>query len=371
MLRSLCFAFSALSVGCTCNQETSLSAQEVPEQDPLVVPTPASIGTYLSFDTASDGIQLTMAFYDRELGGLGYAIGMPNDDLTIDWTFERADGYPDPTNGLDSIDTGRYASQRTAPDGTVWAAHQEATGNLRVSHREGPNTWSSTRVEPGGNYASLDVGADGLPQVAHITENAEVKLTRFDGTSWSSLVLYTGEANGEIPAGVSHSRIFVDGPATYVAFRNDALQSLQVAEITAGPTVVVRDVDGRGDVGAWPSLGKVNGRIVTAYHHVGRQDLMVAIRDPDGTWRRQVVDDEELRGADSEVFEIDGSIAVLYFDGMNNDMMLARQVDTEWQIEAVGTDGALGYFNEVTFAAGHWWIGSFEQASQSLFVRAL
>ncbi len=370
MLRALCQLAVVCSAVLGCRPENEIvSPEPEPESLPVVRFEPENFGSWLSLDRAPDDERLTMAYYNRAVGALGYAVGTPAEDGSVDWVHERVDGYPEPT-GLDPTDAGKYASQRTMPDGTVWVAYQEVDDVvLRVSQRRGPGGWSEpAELEEGGAWASLAIGADGQPVVAHCNPaTAEVRIVRFDGQEWTGSSVYRGAAGPGGVASVSHTRLFVSGKQELLAFRDDARGSLWVAELGAGEPV---EVDADGNVGAWPSIVAGSG-LAVAYHDVGRQDLRVAIRDESGEWSAQVVDEGELRGADTEIFVMDGQLAVLYFDGHNNDMMLARQEGSAWSVSTVRTQGAVGYHNEVVQVAGRWWVGSYNHTAKSLFVQAL
>ena len=222
-------------------------------------------------------------------------------------------------------------------------------------------------LEPGGQWVSLDLDEAGQPVVAHCDPEAgAVRLLRFADGAWSGETLHTSTA-------VSHTRVFADGGIVYVAFREEASEGagkLMLATVD-GADVSVAEIDADGDVGAWPSIGRDGAALVIAYHDVGRQDLRVAISTEDGRWRRSVIDEGELRGADTEVFSLGGELSIVYFDGRENDLMLARRIAGDWRSERIGTDGALGYHNEVAFTAGQWFVGSFDQGRRDLFLRVL
>ena len=359
----MCFGLFGALAACNCNPPSLGTSPETPPFDPVLVE-PGNFGRWLSMDT--DGSRVTMAYYNRSVGGLGYATGVPNADDTLTWAHEAADGYPD-ASGIDTVNVGKYASQRTAPDGSVWIAYQDVDkGALRVVHRTPGRGWSApAELDAGGTWIDLEIGPTGNPVVAHCNpQTNEVRLLEFDGERWVSTQLYQGQGP------VAYSRVFVQQDTIFVAFRDEAQQALMLAEIE-GASRTVSLVDDEGDVGAWPSIAIDSGALAIAYHDVENQDLRLAIRTPDGGWRRSVIDDGELRGADSELFELDGQLAVVYFDGWNNDVMLARRSEEGWIIEPIGEEGTLGYHNEVAFAAGRWWAGSYDQTARTLFVKAL
>ncbi|HHO50990.1 MAG TPA: hypothetical protein ENK18_08995 [Deltaproteobacteria bacterium] len=374
-----------LFVGCNCNNNGNGQDFTFPGggPPPSSIP-PENFGSWLSFDTAPDGVRLTMAYHDLVLGGLGYATGVPNEDGTVSWAHERVDGYPDQT-GLNLTEAGKYASQHTASDGTVWVAYQDSTlGSLKAAHRLGPGSWELFDVDPGGGaagtWASLQLTEDNLPVIAHCdASSAEIRLSRFDGTSWSTSTLFTGsdeeyvDADGvpqTRPAGVAYTRLFLDGQKEYVAFRDEARRSLGFLEGSGG-SFTHSVIDASGDVGAWPSIGKDGEDLVVAYHDVANQDLRLATLQG-GEWSTQVVDDRDMRGADSEIFSLDGELAILYFDGYNSDILMAHREGSGWVSSVVGGEGkAVGFHNEITFASGKWWAGSYDFTNGTLFVQAL
>jgi len=351
---------SLLLTACNCNASQDVTYPVVGDPDagaPL-----DNFGSWLSMDVAPDNARLTMAYYDLDRTGLGYAVGTPSADGTIRWLHEQVDGYPDSV-GLDLVDVGRYASQRTAPDGTVWVAYQDvANGTLKVAQRLGPNQWELGGVVDGGgeggNWASLQIDEQGLPVVVHC-DGSDARRAAWDGTSWSTGTLYTG--------GCAHTALSIDGGRERVALYDTSQQSLVLIEDGSAAEVV----DDAGDVGAWPSMWTDGTQLVIAYQDVENQDLKLATRQG-GSWDISVVDDGPLRGADSVVFERDGALSVLYFDGWGNDLRLATQGASGWEQTVIGTEGAaVGFHNEVVFAAGLWWAGSFDHTERTLFVSAL
>lgn len=361
---------SLLAMGCTCNPPNVGPSGGLPI-DPAPAPV-GGFGSWLSMDASADGAQLTIAYYDTVATAAGFAVGLPNENGTVTWAHERVEGQPLPS-GIDTADVGKYTTHRTAPDGTTWLAYQDVrNGTLRAAQRTGVRVWGSpVEVDAGGEWSDLAIDAAGNPVVVHCEpERSEVRLARFDGTRWINTTLYTGARAGERAAGVSHTRILIDEAGEHVAFRDDAKQGLVLIDLGAGAPAIT-DVDPEGDVGAWPSLAREGDALVIAYHDVGNQDLRLTTRSAEGTWRRSVIDDGQLRGADTEVFVRDGTLSVAYFDGLNNDLLLAERDTEGWALRQVGSEGAMGYHNEVAFASGQWWAGTYDHAARTLFVRAL
>ncbi len=365
MLRVALVPALVLLAGCNCNAAQDYVFPTLSLPDALEPPT--NFGSWLSLDVAPDGARITMAYYDQDRTGLGYAVGTPSGDGSITWAHERVDGYPDST-GLDLGDVGKYASQRTMPDGTVWVAYQDVRNEtLKVSQRLGPQNWSEpVIVESGGAWIDLQVDADGQPVVVHC-DGASVRLVRYDGAAWNGTTLFAGQAVDPRPASVAYTKLLVDGNDEIVAFYDEAAQSLNLLE-GSGTSFTHSVADDAGNVGAWPSLRKVGPNLVVAYQDVGNQDLKVATR-VGNSWDVEVVDDGELRGADTELLEIDGDLAVVYFDGFENDVRLARRQGGSWDRQVLGAAGvAVGFHNEVVYAGGEWWAGSYDYTNGTLFV---
>lgn len=378
MRRLAAVAPLVLYAGCSCQGPE----YSFPQPDAFVpAEEPQDLGSWLSMDTAPDGVRLTMAYYDREQGALGYAVGTIQDDGSVDWVHERVDGYKG-ADGLDRGDRGKYASQKTAPDGTVWIAYQDAEhGGLYAVQRTGGPVWSEpVLVDPGaGAWASLAYDSDGWPVVAHHhPKEKDLRVSRFDGSDWSTEIVFTGSdwtythpETGETEMRLAnvgqYARLVIHEGVEYISFYDAAQQTLNLLEGKNGDyTHTV--VDKAGNVGQWPSMW-TDGKILRiAYHDVGNQDLKLATRDA-GSWSTEVVDDGEYRGADTEIFMRGDKVAILYFDGFQNDMLLATQDGNGWAIEHVGGDhGAVGFHNEVAYADGIFWLASYDYTSRKLYL---
>jgi hypothetical protein len=378
--------------GCTCNKASEYNFPE-PPTDPVGEPeVPASFGSWLSMDTSPEGARLTISYYDKAATGLGWAVGVPAEDGSVTWTHERVAGYPE-SNGLDLANVGMYTTQQTAPDGTVWVAyHNLDTGGLDIAHRLGPDNWEiSTSIDGGsskpgvGHWASLVLDGEGRPVVAHVDQaSAAVRVTRFDGQSWSSAQVYRSlpmdvtDDQGvvtTIPAGVAQLQLVTSPDGEYLALYDSAQGALHVL---SGDSLSKDEVvDDEGNVGGWPSLHVGEDGVWVAYHDVGNDRLKFASYTSQsgaaGGWQTEVVDRGQMRGADTAVFERDGQPAIVYSDSFNNDLWLATREDNgEWKLEKQGgDDGPIGFHNEVAFAGGKWWSGSFDYAKNQIFVKSL
>lgn len=357
--------------GCGCNQQYNFQPQQ-----PAVLG--ADHGQWLSMDVAPDG-RLVVTYYDRDTQGLGFAKGTPRDDGTVAWDYEEVDGYPD-NNGLNPGDRGTFTSVEVAPDGRVWASYRDATvGALRAGVRTG-SVWEVEVVDPGsglspdvGEWTSMELDSDGNPVVAHFDKaEGALRISRYDGSAWASESAFEGSDVGERSAAAGMmADLLIDESTEYVAFYDGAAQSLNLIEGFPGAySHTVVDTD--GNVGAWPSIAQHGDELLIAYQAVDTQNLMLARRTGAGGFTTEVVDDGEYMGADTEVFVRDGQVNILYFDGHENDMRLAVQTDSGWDLQTLaGTDKAVGYHNEVAFTHGRWWAASYDYTNRQIFVQAL
>jgi hypothetical protein len=365
--------------GCTCNQDYAF-----PQNSDVVVEGVAADGPWLSMDSSPAEDQLTLTFYDRENGACAFAIGTPTDNGDVQWSYEKVDGYKG-DDGLDRADRGHYTSHKVAPDGTVWVAYRDAVnGGLFAAQRTAPHVWEVHNVEltPGaGHWASLALDSDGKPVIAHYDADARTLLvSRTSSEGWSTETVHTGAENAGLgdtgvpfsnPADVGeYAKIIIHEGIEFIAFYDRAWGTLNVLE-GAGGTYAHTEVDNQGDVGQWPSLWTDGNTVRIAYHDITDQQLLMATRES-GTWSRSTIDTGDYTGADSEIFQIDNKFAVVYFDGFNNDQKLARLDGGNWTTEKIVGDGvAAGFHNEAAYAAGKWWLASYDFTNQAMTIGSL
>lgn len=356
MATMLLSALVSSLLGCS---RDPLGAVGFGEGDPFVGDAaPEHFGAWTSFDTSPDGGRLTLSYYDRSRGAVGYAVGTAAGPDGFDWVHERVDGY-EGDNGLDSGDRGKHSAQRTLPDGTVWVAYHDAGAHtLRARHRLGPGNWEESLEVDGagtGQWTSMAVDAGGNPLIVYCTDDGIVREARGDGKGgWAKRDLYAGGA-------VEHTRVTVAGGKEYVVFRDADDGELHL--LTDGRDEVVDD---RGDTGAWPSLAVDGGDLWIAYQDVGEQDLRLAEKSG-SSWSTSTIDAGELRGADTWVAVTADGPEILYFDGFDNDLRRAHRDGSAWAVERLAGEGvAVGFHNRlVPFGSAVWWF-SYDYTNDAL-----
>ena len=345
-------------------------------------------GLWLDMETAPDGVPVA-AYYDRNMGAVGFAVGREVEPGVLVWEHEEVDGYPE--DGLNPGERGTYLSMEVAPDGTTWMSyHDQRRGSLRVSHRVGAK-WQEPEVidtgsgiEPkAGTWTSLQIDANGNPVIAyHDDVEGNLKVAHYDGSAFTTEVARQGtsstsvddegtEVTAEADAG-EYARLLIDGNTEYIAFYDKAHGELHLLEGFAGAYThsVIDDGDG-ADVGQWPSLALDNGDLVVSYQDITNQDLKFARRSG-GSWTREIVDDALYVGADSELLITDGTISVLYFDGQENNVKRAVNTGSQWQLSTLGGETtALGFFNEAIQVNGEWVIGCYDYTNRRIHTQAL
>ncbi len=351
---------------------------------------PGDVGTWLSLDTSPDGLEMTMAYYDRVQGALMYAVGTSTASGGWTWTYEKVDGWAG-SNGLDPGDRGKYASQRTAPDGTVWLAYADANGGLWVGHRTGGPVWVVEQADSvGGAWASLALDAAGNPVIAHQDPTkGTLRVTRRSDNAWTTEEAFLGQlfngtdADGNPvlrPAAAGQfADLEISDGGERVAFYDGAWQELVLIEGGEGAwqssVVDGASATAAGHVenaGAWPQVVVVGGEVRIAYQDVGTQNLRYATRS--GTdWKLETVDPTAWRGADTVLFERNGQPAIVYQDGYDTNQILAeKQANGSWKItKLAGDEGAVGFHNEVVAIGGKTWVGSYDFTHHGLVLLAL
>lgn len=373
------FGLAALfATGCGCRNTEPVELVEPTPEDPH------DIGQYLSMGVY-DG-QPAAAYYDRTKGGLTFAIGTLDGD-TVRWEEERIDGFVD-SEGLDVGDRGKYTSMLV--DGTdVWISYYDATnGNLFYARRADKDDWESGFADSGGGstphggrFSSLAMGADGYPAVAHYDVNkGQLRLARWNGNGWSGSVIDEGEdfipgegdtALEEVDADVGkYARLEVVDGTEYIAYYDAANGDLKLAT-GSGSDFSVETVASEGNVGSWPSIMVKGGEVLIAYQDMTNWDLVLTRGTPGGPWTTEVIDDGEFRGADTEIFENGSYPGILYFDGSDNNMMLATYDGSQWATQVLADEGGLGFHNETIVIGGTRYAGCYDYTRRTIHFQSL
>ncbi len=341
-------------------------------------------GSWLSMAVTPEG-KPAIAYYDRTMGALGYAVGTVDKDGKVSWAHEEVDSYPD-ENGLNPGDAGRYASMEITGSGQVWIAYQDVgNGTLKYAHK-GDGVWDIGVADVGGGartdagyWASLALDANDNPVVAHFDKGkGQLRVARWNGSAFAGVVAAEGAAvtpdtgGAEIPASVGeYARLLIGTDGTeYIAYYDRAQGSLMLASGKGG-TYDTEVVDGSGNVGHWPSMAFDGSDLMIAYQDVANQDLRLATGRP-GSFTTEVIDAGDHIGADAELFLDDGAAGIVYFDGFQNDMKLARRGSDSWQAEKLtGDQGALGYHNETVKIGDARYLACYDYTARSVFFAAL
>ena len=373
LINSALFAAIALFAGCSCNDEYGFTSLEVDGDFD------ANFGRWLQMDVSPDGRPVA-TYYDDVNGGLRFSIGTVADDGLIGWVHEDVDGMPDET-GYDAGDVGSYTSMVVADNGSVWVSYYNVSSTgLKVAHRVG-GVWTVESVDAGGNsssnaglWSSIALNADGNPVVAHYDGGSgDLRMSRFDGSSWSSEAVHSGAdfsdktITREADVG-KYAKLLIDGNTEYIAFYDAAWQRLDLLEGFVG-AYALSTVYSNSDAGMWPSMLVDNGTLYLSFQDLEGERLMLATRKAGSSFSLETVDQGRMRGSDSELFMMNGDLQMVYFDGHNNDMMLATPgPQNSWQVSSLGgDDAAVGFHNEVVALPEGYFVASFDHTNQRLF----
>ena len=373
--------------GCSEAGLTRFGDLEETEEEEGGHPFSSDWGQWLSATKLADGT-VGIAYYDRDQGGIGFGVGIPGAE-GVAWVHERVDGYPQ-ENGLDAGDRGMYTSVATAPDGTVWAAFYDVGArNLRYGKRISDETgvrWKNDLADVGegmtqdaGLFASVAIDGKGKPVIAHYDRSAQsLRVAHFSGGRFTGEVVDRGEdlvpddtGSELVEANVGmYSRIRYANGKEYIAYYDKAHGDLKLAVGRSGD-YRIHTVDADGDVGAWPDMLIRGKKVHIAYQDAGKQRLRYAVGQPGDDFEITVVDRGDLVGADTALFFEDGQPGIVYFDGFNNNMKLARFDGESWSKSTVHRKGAVGFHNEVITTGGKTYAACFNYTKRDVFLAAL
>ncbi len=377
--------------GCRGCSESGLSkigeAEEVDDEEEEPDTFSSDWGQWLSATKLNDG-SVGIAYYDRDQGGIGFGVGSPS-KAGVEWVHEQVDGYPE-ANGLDAGDRGMYTSVATAPDGTVWAAFYDVgANNLRYGKRtitDSGVAWKNDLADVGegmsqdaGLFASVAIDGRGKPVIAHYDQGVQaLRVAHFSGGSFSGEVVDRGEdllpedtGSDPVEANVGmYARLRYANGKEYIAYYDKANGDLKLAVGRSG-NYRIHIIDSDGDVGAWPDMVIRGKKVHLAYQDVGKQHLRYAVGVPGEDFETTVVDRGELVGADTALFFEKGKPNIVYFDGFDSNMKLARFNGESWSKSTVRRKGAVGFHNEVVTSGGKTYAACFNYTKRDVFLAAL
>jgi hypothetical protein len=354
---------------------------EVPDPDPDPVPFSTDWGQWLSMALTNDA-RPAISFYDRDHGGVGFAIGTLEDGA-VTWSFEAIDGYPG-ASGLDPGDRGTYTSLAFAEDGTAWVSYYDQGAKaLRYGQRHPTlGAWSTGVADVGdgmtpdaGLFSSIAIGADGMPVIAHYDKGAStLRVARWNGGNFVGGVFDRGEAYIADTGGEDESREadvgqfvrlrIIDG-VEYMAYYDAANGDLKFSVGTD-----IHLVDTEGDVGQWPDFAVRDGTIHITYQDAGLQHLKYAVGTP-GAWAITTIDSAPYSGADTALYFHGDKPGVVYFDGRENNMKHAIVNDAGWATRDFATEGATGFHNETLSIEGKSYVACYDYTQRNVYFAPL
>ncbi len=371
---------AVILTGCNCGREDEI----IPIEDPT--PAAHDVGAWLGMDVMPDGAP-AVSFYDRDKGGLGFAIGTISAD-GVEWDAVEVDGFPD-SEGLNPGDRGTYSSLAVDSAGMAWIAFRDGSnGALRYANRSADGSTWDVGVADSGSGASSDAGewtsialdANEYPVIAHYdVANAALRVVHWDGSSFSAETVDQGmdgvDAEGEVvDADVGkYAKIMIHNGIEYIAYYDAANGDLKLATGTTGNYTIETVLDSynfeaNGDVGAWPSMAlDANGNMMIACQDVGNENLLLISTDNEG-WLTEIVDDGMNRGADTSIVMIDGSPVIYSFNGYDNDLQVSTATTNGWDNSYVaGDDAAVGFHIETIDSANGLYVASYDYTNGQIW----
>ena len=359
--------------GCSCGGENEVVPIE--EEEEVVL---NDIGAWMGMDVMPDGSP-ALSYYDRDKGGLGFAIGTIGAD-GVEWDVEEVDGFPD-SEGLNPGNRGTHTDLAITSTGEAWVSYRdEGNGALRYAHRDAAGVWT-TGVADAGSGANPDAGAwtsialdsSENPVIAHHDIGAgSLRIAHWNGSAFTAESVDKGEdgidAEGlAIPAKVGeYAKLLISNGVEQIAYYDSANGDLKLATGTAG-AYSIEVVASEGDVGAWPDLALDGSSLIISFQDVGEEDLLLAERDAEG-WLTEVVDDGANRGADSAI-AMEGGVPEIYsFDAYNNDLLLSTPTPDGWETTTVaGDDAAVGFHIETASSTQGRFVASYDYTNRAIW----
>jgi len=367
--------------GCSCGRDDEI----IPIEEPT--PEAHDVGSWLGLAVMPDGAP-AVSFYDRDKGGLGFAIGTISED-GVEWDAVEVDGFPD-SEGLNPGDRGTYSSLAVDSSGVAWIAYRDGgNGTLRYAMRSADGaTWDGGLADAGsgpspdvGQWTSIALDSSENPVIAHYdVANSALRVAHWDGSSFDTETVDEGENSTDAEGAViyadvgKYAKIIIREGIEYIAYYDSANGALKLATGTSGnytiETVLSTTslIDEPGDVGAWPSMAfDSNGNLTIACQDVGNEDLLLISVDNEG-WLSEVVDDGLNRGADSSLVMVEGLPVIYSFNGYDNDLQVSTVVTEGWENNYVaGDNSAVGFHIETIDSPNGLYVASYDYTNGQIW----
>jgi hypothetical protein len=356
--------------------------------------------------TAISADRLVVSGYEETLGDLvlievdddgeaSYTVvdGLPPDTLpTYDGGYRDGVVQPGPN-------VGAYTSI-VLRDGHALIAYQDLdAGSLKLAREDGDGDWHVSLVDDDdagdaviGQYASLAVGADGIPTIAYLAvglsdggdgQLSQLRYARAASSEPSSPDDWTVEVLGEqaigpapafydLPQGVglfASNLLLPDGRAAVVFYDREG-GALRVAEQQGGWDLATLDGGGDMDRGAWAdALVDEAGTVHIAYQDAIGDQLLYTTWDGGEAGSIEVVDDGvrdgETRthpvGASASLFiDSSGAISIAYQDGATSDLVIARRASGSWTRDDLGSPLLDGFHVSAASREGRSAVSSYQ-----------
>lgn len=340
----------ALAAGCGDKVEQVQSIDPTPEVEPVY-----DRGYWLDMELDSQG-RVWLAYKKNEQKNLAVSRGTGD---PVEWKEWDVDGVPTYEGGIPTggFDGGNYNSITIDSGDMPHVAHFDATNNaLRYSKQDGDG-WSSVQVEGDGVGQWNSIGIVGDKPIISYYDMDGKRLrvaTVNDGGAWVQETVDSGElgedaaaAGIEAPDVGQYTDLLVDETGVvWIAYYDVANGDLKLAR--GGPgNWDISTLAGEGvDVGQWPSLARNGTDTWVSFLDVTNKDLVLGQWSA-GVLDTSVVDAGDFVGADSSLDFVDGSPVLVYQDGVNNDLKLARREGEAWITETILANGAVGFHNTV------------------------
>ena len=306
-------------------QPTSVAANAL-----TTVDSTGNVGQYASIAIGTDGLPV-IAHYD-----------LINGDLKVAKCANAACTGASTLSTVDSVgDVGSYASIAIGADGLPVISYYDASNlDLKVAKcTDAPCTTGTSTisiVESDGNvglHTSIAIGADGLPVVAYYdATNTDLKVAKCVDATCTTGTITPSTVDSSVIVG-AHTSIAIGADGfPMIAYQDINAADLKVAKCANAACTGVSTrttVDAMGNVGLNTSIAiGVDGLPVISYYDSTNQDLKVAKcanAACSGVSTLSTVDAAGIVGLPSSIaIGADGLPVIAYYDGTNRDLKVAK-----------------------------------------------